>query len=200
MNAITCRLSTSPAAVLLSEYLSTFPNGRELLSTLLNQNVDIWMLAVSPDQGQQLSAFLAQRFDLNAEEMSRFKAIPVATETVWARDWAPLFSYSTSNPNDVGLLDFHYYPDRTVDDAVAQGLADYFKLGLNYLGLKGVFPNLNYKVLPVDVELEGGNVMCTDRNCFVTEEVIKRYRDNYGEIMEPQTILDRLEANLDQKF
>ena len=186
--------------VMLSEHLATFPNGRQLLSTLLDQDIEVWMLAVNQTQTQQMSSYLSQRFGLSADELDGLKPLPVATQTVWARDWAPLISYSTSNPQDIGLLDFKYYPDRSIDDAVPQGISTLFNTGFDLLNLRGRFPDLHYKALPVDVELEGGNVMCTDQNCFVSEEVLLRYQNNYGYKPDAKVILAELEKYLDQTF
>lgn len=185
--------------VVLSEHLATFPNGKAFLQALLGLNTEIWMLTLDQQNLSRTRTLLQTRFGLNSEQMSQLKALPIATQTVWARDWAPLFSFSTQNTTDIGLLDFKYYPDRQVDDAVGPELNLFLNQTASMLGLQSLFPKKNYRNLPVNVELEGGNVMCTRQNCFVSREVLQRVEAE-GITPDPVQITQELEKHLQQKF
>lgn len=184
--------------ILLSEHLASFPNGRQLLQTVLNQKTEVWMLTTNVLNLQLTRASLAQRFGVSPEEMEALKPIPVATQTVWARDWAPLFSYSTQDAHRVGLLDLRYYPERPVDDAVPKALSHFFNQQAPQMGLN-LFPRLNYEHLAVDLEMEGGNLMCTREHCFMSEEVLLRAQKKSPEI-QPETLTSALSNRLQQKF
>ncbi len=189
----------SVQGVVLSEHLATFPNGKEFLKAVLGLNTEVWMLTLDQQNLDDTQRVLQTRFGLQAEQMTRLKALPIATQTVWARDWAPLFSFSTQNTTDIGLLDFKYYPERQVDDAVGPELNLFLNQTASMLGLQSLFPKKNYQNLPVNVELEGGNVMCTRQNCFVSQEVLRRV-EAQGITPDPEQITQELEKHLQQKF
>lgn len=185
--------------LMISEHLASFPNGQVLLKTLLEQDLDIWFLSANAQSVAATQEILNTRFGVASAQMERFKALPIATQTVWARDWAPLFTFSTTASQQVGLLDFRYYPDRPVDDAVAHNLLAFLKHSAQDISLSTLFPKLQYEQLPVDVELEGGNLMCTRQNCFMTEEVLQRIQNRSGQAGDPAQIVFELEKYLEQE-
>lgn len=184
--------------ILMSEHLATFPNGRQLLQTVLQEDTEVWMLTTNVSNLLLTKGSLAERFGVSAEDMARLKPIPVATETVWARDWAPLFSYSRADTGRIGLLDLAYYPERQVDDAVPAALTTFLNQKAPQLGL-GLFPGLHYERLAVDVQMEGGNLMCTESDCFMSEEVLLRARQSDPGV-QPETLTAALESRLTQRF
>lgn len=175
--------------MIISEHLAAFPNGQAFLSSLLKENAQVWLLSANQDLLQQTRANLTSRFGIQADSLSQLKSIPIATESVWARDWAPLFSFSSSNPQQIGLVDYRYYPDRPLDDAVPSALADYLRQS-----------GLQAQALPIDVELEGGNVLCTAQNCFVSEEVLRRVETRTGQNADAAAIKAKLESYITQNF
>lgn len=185
-------------AVIVSEHLATFRNGQEFMKALVDAGVDVWLLASSVPQVQQTRQIMQQRFRLTLEEMQQVKPLPVVTQTVWARDWAPLFAKNTQNPDRWGMVDLTYYPDRPVDDASASRLTQV---------LNGRPPHLSwssaaaptFQSLGVPVELEGGNVMCHPKHCFVTREVLLRLEER-GEVADEAKIVAQLEQYLQQEF
>lgn len=179
--------------MLISEHLAEFPNGKAFLSALLNAGAEVWLLSSNQDLLQQTRTILSQRFGLQDNQMAKLRALPIPTETVWARDWAPLFSYSTQQNGEVGLIDYQYYSDRPLDDAVPSALTRYF-------AGTGPQTGVHLSTLPVNVELEGGNVLCTRKNCFVSEEVVRRVALTKGVTGDPQAIKKELEKYLDQDF
>ncbi|MBF2054282.1 MAG: agmatine deiminase family protein [Candidatus Sericytochromatia bacterium] len=184
--------------ILMSEHLASFPNGRQLLQAVLQHNTEVWMLTTDVSHLQRTRGRLAQRFGVSGTDMARLKPVPVATETVWARDWAPIFSYAAQDPGRIGLLDLQYYPERQIDDAAPAALTTFLNQTAPALGLD-LFPRLHYERLAVDVEMEGGNLMCTDSDCFMTEEVLLRARQRDPEV-QPQSLTAALEARLTQRF
>ncbi|MGV3523637.1 MAG: agmatine deiminase family protein [Candidatus Sericytochromatia bacterium] len=185
--------------LLISEHLASFPNGQVLLKTLLEQNLDIWFLSANAQNIAATQEILSARFGIASDQMARFKPLPIATQTVWARDWAPLFTFSTLAPDQVGLMDFRYYPDRPVDDAVAQNMLHFLNTSATNPALSELFPKLRYEQLPVNVELEGGNLMCTRENCFMTEEVLQRIENRTGKTGDAEQVVFELEKYLEQE-
>ncbi|HEY9840022.1 MAG: agmatine deiminase family protein [Candidatus Sericytochromatia bacterium] len=179
--------------MIVSDHLAEFNNGNELLSTLLNAGAEVWLLSSNQELLTQTRSVLSQRFGLQAEQMQKLRPLPVATESVWARDWAPLFSYSSHYPGELGLVDYRYYAERPLDDGVPAALVRQF-------GLSGPEPGVKLATLPVEVELEGGNVLCTRKNCFVSEEVLRRIEENSGKHADAQVVRSELEKYLEQDF
>jgi agmatine/peptidylarginine deiminase len=185
-------------AVIVSEHLATFRNGQEFMKALMDAKTDVWLLASSVPQVQQTRLIMQQRFHLTAEEMQQVKPLPVLTQTVWARDWAPLMAKNTRNASQWGLVDFKYYPDRTVDDASAERLTQVLNEHPPHLGWStSAAPQ--FQRLPVPVELEGGNVMCNEQHCFVSQEVLLRLEER-GETPNETQIIADLEKYLQQEF
>lgn len=179
--------------VIVSDHLAEFPNGKAFLSALLNAGAEVWLLSSNQALLQQTQSVLTDRFDVPQNQLSQLRALPVATETVWARDWAPLFAYATAQSGEVGLIDYHYYADRPLDDAVPAALSRYFDP-------QGPQTGIHLSNLPVNVELEGGNVLCTRKHCFVSEEVLRRIEVTTGKSGDPATIRSELEKYLQQDF
>lgn len=184
-------------AVMVSEHLATFRNGQEFMKALIDAKTDVWLLASSVPQVQQTRLIMQQRFRLTAEEIQQVKPLPVLTQTVWARDWAPLMAKNTTNSSQWGLVDFKYYPDRMVDDASAARLTQVLNENPPHLGWSTAAPQ--FQQLPVPVELEGGNVMCNDQHCFVSQEVLLRLEER-GETPNEAQIIADLEKYLQQEF
>ena len=183
----------TPRALVVSEHLATFPGGPQFLSTLISEETEVWMLSAIQENAEITKSFLAQRFGLEAQLLENLKVLPIQTQTVWARDWAPLFVASNAEASSFGVLDLNYYPDRPIDDEVPQHILTFINQN------KAIEqPDLDY--LPVNLELEGGNVLCTRDNCFVTEEVIERQILRQGNSSTAEEIQDQLEAYLDQEF
>lgn len=185
-------------AVIVSEHLATFRNGQEFMKALMDAKTDVWLLASSVPQVQQTRQIMQQRFRLTPEEMQQVKPLPVLTETVWARDWAPLMAKNTLNPSQWGLVDLKYYPDRMVDDASAERLTEVLNSHPPHLGWS-TSATPQFQRLPVSVELEGGNVMCNDQHCFVSREVLLRLEER-GETPNETQIIADLERYLKQEF
>lgn len=188
---------TQTQALIVSEHLATFPGGPQLLSALLELGSEVWMLSSVQENAEITRNFLAERFGLAEDMMTQLKVIPAQTQTVWARDWAPLF-VSHAETARMGLVDLDYYPDRPIDDAVPQTLISQIQQIQGQAQNASSSSQLDY--LPIALELEGGNVMCTRRNCFVTEEVIERQLMRSGSHESAEAIQDKLEAYLDQEF
>ena len=185
-------------AVMVSEHLATFRNGQEFMKALMDAKTDVWLLASRVPQVHQTRLLMQQRFRLSAEEIKLVKPLPVLTQTVWARDWAPLMAKNTLNPSLWGLVDLKYYPDRSVDDASAERLTDVLNQHPPHLGWStSAVPQ--FQRLPVPVELEGGNVMCNRQHCFVSEEVLFRLEER-GETPDEAQIIAALETYLQQEF
>ncbi len=176
--------------LIVSEHLASFGNGHQLLSTLLGAGAEIWMLNQDQNILNQTRSQLTERFGVKAEDLNLLKSIPIETQSVWARDWAPLFSYSSSG--GYGLVDYQYYADRPIDDAVPAKLA-------SFLRGSGLSRGQTLQNLPIDVEIEGGNVMCTATNCFVSREVLKRLEER-GETPNAAAIKAELEKYFSQTF
>lgn len=185
-------------AVMVSEHLATFRNGQEFMKALVDAGVDVWLLASSVPQVQQTRQIMQQRFRLTLEEMQQVKPLPVATQTVWARDWAPLFAKNVQHPERWGMVDLKYYPDRPVDDASASFLTQVLQRRPPHLSWSSA-SSPTFQSLPVPVELEGGNVMCHPKHCFVTREVLLRLEER-GEVADEARIVAQLEQYLQQRF
>lgn len=185
-------------AVIVSEHLATFRNGQDFMKALVDAGVDVWLLASSVPQVQQTRLVMQQRFRLSLEEMQQVKPLPVATQTVWARDWAPLMARNMQNPGEWGTVDLMYYPDRTVDDASAARLTQVLNNRPPHLRWSSA-AQPTFKHLSVPVELEGGNVMCSPKHCFVTREVLLRLEER-GEVADADKIVADLEHDLAQEF
>lgn len=179
--------------MLISDHLAEFPNGKAFLSALLNAGAEVWLLSANQELLQQTRTVLSEKFDLQDDQMSQLKALPVATETVWARDWAPLFAYSATQSGEVGMVDYEYYSDRPLDDGVPAALSKYF-------AASGPEPGVHLSNLPVNVELEGGNVLCTRKNCFVSQEVLRRIEVKTSHTGDPVAIKAQLEKYIRQDF
>lgn len=178
-------------SLIVSEHLAAFSNGHELLSTLLGAGAEVWMLNQDQNILSQTRTQLTERFGLKSEALNLLKPIPIETQSVWARDWAPLFSYSTAT-GQYGLVDYQYYPDRPIDDAVPANLT-------SFLRGSALGRGQTLQTLPVDVEIEGGNVMCTQTNCFVSREVLLRIEQR-GKAADAAGIKQELEKYFSQNF
>lgn len=186
-------------AVIVSEHLATFRNGQEFMKALMDAQTDVWLLASSVPQVQQTRRVMQQRFRLTPEEVQQLKPLPVLTQTVWARDWAPLMVKNTLNPSQWGLVDLKYYPDRIVDDASAERLTQVLNTQPPHLGWSTASPTPQFQHLPLNVELEGGNVLCNHAHCFVSREVLLRLEER-GETPNEAQIIAELEKHLQQEF
>ncbi len=183
-------------SVIVSEHLATFRNGQDFMKALIDTDVDVWFLASNAPQVRQTGQILRQRFGLNLEQIRQVKPMPVLTETVWARDWAPVMAKHATEPGKWGLLDFFYYPDRPVDDASPQQVHSVLNQSPDYLNLP---QGLSFSHFSVPVEIEGGNIMCNEAHCFVTEEVLWRIEER-GETADPEAIVNQLEKHIRQEF
>src|SRR5688500_13048615 len=72
--------------MIVSDQLMTFPNGTQLLSTLLSEGAEVWLLSADAGLLKQTRSVLSERFGLQAAQLDRLSPLPVSTDTVWARD------------------------------------------------------------------------------------------------------------------
>lgn len=194
---------TPTQAVIVSERLIADGSGLPLIQALIQAQSDVWMLgtdaqlAKQTEQVLQLSLSPLGLFPLP----QKFVRLPLATDSIWSRDYGPLATLPTpdySGPKlDYKLLNSFYYPDRRQDDRVPVSLSRILNSPLGPLTEKTVFTS------QLSLALEGGNLMCTHERCFSSRSVVER---NVGQtfrnsrpIRSEQDILNEFASQLSQK-
>lgn len=144
------------AAVMLSENLVRQHGDTGLIQALLKAGVDVWYLGLQPP-APELSPLPVR------PPAGRLVPLAVKTNSSWTRDWGPLFA---AGARELRLVDVRY-AGRNVeaDDAVPAQLKH--ALRTEPLLPEGV--RITKTSLPVT--LEGGNLLCNDKLCFVSAKV-----------------------------
>ncbi|MBT9547955.1 MAG: agmatine deiminase family protein [Candidatus Sericytochromatia bacterium] len=166
-------------AVIVSDRVMADSNGLPLLQALIQAQSDVWMLGTDANLAKQTEQAL--QFTLSPLGIfplaQKFVALPLATDSVWSRDYGPLATLPTpeySGPKlDYKLLNSFYYPDRRQDDRVPASLSRILNSPLGPLTEKTVFTS------QLSLALEGGNLMCTQALCFSSRSVVER---NLGQV------------------
>ena len=174
-------------------------SGYQLLRLLLQNEVNPWVLTPSPLEFSAVRDYLRERFQLKAETLARLKSIQVSTESLWARDWAPLMTLPNTEyagqPINVRMLDAKYLSERPIDDSVPR------QIQMSLLEQTNALPGWQFRLQDLPLYMEGGNIMCSRENCFLTEEVlIQNSPEAVGkEALKAPQIVTILERYLDQK-
>ncbi len=186
-------------AVMVSRIILDDDSGYQLLRLLLQSQVNPWLLTPSPLEFSAVREHLRERFQLSAETLAHLKSIQVSTESLWARDWAPLMTIPNheyaGQAIDVRMLDARYLSERPIDDSVPM------QIQLSLLEQANAIPGWHFRLQELPVYMEGGNIMCSRENCFLTEEVLIQ---NSAEVvgtkaLKAPQIIAALERYLDQK-
>lgn len=187
-------------ALIVSENILNDENGFLLLDQVLSAGVQVWLLSASQSNFDWTREHLHGVYHYSDLQLQKLLYFPVKTESTWARDWAPLMTLPEARYRgpavDVRMLKMRYLKERPVDDQVPQELAKTLLQRVQEL------PGLNFYKLDLPFYGEGGNIMCSRRNCFVTEELLRMNSEEYlgvGQAIEPKQIRAALEAHLDQK-
>lgn len=146
---------TPTQAVVMSEQLLDYPEGVQLVQAVAQAGAAPWLLSAQPAQIAWASSLLGDKA----------KLLDVPTDTLWARDWAPLFAVPAKAEAraELKLLDTNYYSGRSLDDMVPQQLRSVL-----------THPDFALKVerASLPVYMEGGNITCTRAHCYVTDEIV----------------------------
>ena len=146
---------TPAQAVVMSEQLLDYPEGVQLVQAVAQAGAAPWLLSAQPERIDWVSALLD----------GKAKRLAVPTDTLWARDWSPLFAVPAKAEAraEIKLLDTNYYSGRSLDDLVPQQLRSVL-----------THPDFALKVerASLPVYMEGGNITCTRADCYVTDEVL----------------------------
>jgi agmatine/peptidylarginine deiminase len=159
-------------AVIISDRLMADGSGLPLLQALMQSKSEIWMLGTDANLAAQTQQTLQQSLSpLGIFPLpQKFYTMRLATDSIWSRDYGPLATLPTadySGPKvDYKLLNSFYYPDRRSDDRVPASLSRILNSPLGPLTQKTVFTS------QLSLALEGGNLMCTEKNCFSSSSVI----------------------------
>ncbi len=182
-------------AVLVSQVVLEDENGYQLLKVLISAGVQVWLLA-ERERLSDIQTHLREVYGLSQAQLSKLHLVPLRTNTLWARDWAPLMllprqaQLKPTKPlkPKLRLLDANYALERQLDEAVAAKLLDelqQFKL------LPGW--QLSHQALPL--WLEGGNLACWNQTCLLGESILHRNPD-----LSAQQIISILTTELDQQI
>lgn len=186
-------------AVMVSQIILDDDSGYQLLRILLQNQVNPWLLTPSLSALSEVRAHLFERFHFSPESLGRLKSIQVATESLWARDWAPLMTIPNTEyvgqAIDVRMLDAKYLSQRPIDDSVPQ------QIQASLLEQANAIPGWQFRLQDLPVYMEGGNIMCSRKHCFLTEEVlIQNSAEVVGkEAIKAPQIVAALERYLDQQ-
>lgn len=146
-------------AVMVSEYITEISGGTNILNAILEAGSDIWYFTSNTNQLTSVNSFL------NTKSANKILNLDITSDTVWARDWAPLMSEPAQDYKgekvDLKMLDTNYFNTRPLDDSISRQI----KNDRNSL-------SLNLKRTSLPVYMEGGNIMCNEKNCFLTSKVI----------------------------
>lgn len=152
------------SAVMVSENLLKQHHDRQLVPALLRHGIDVWFLSSDTQAFESYSETLIPT--LAETGAGRLHALQVNTNSAWTRDWAPLFA-TDAKGKELKLVDPRYQrlADVASDDQMPSQLK--FDLKSNPLLPKQIV--VTKTSLPVI--LEGGNLLCNDRVCFVSAKV-----------------------------
>lgn len=159
-------------AVIVSDKLMEYPGSMQLLQALIQSDSDIWML--SKDQNlfqnsQRLLQISVSPFFPMGQSMYQ---LPIATDSIWSRDYGPISTFPDAEYQgpklDYKLMNSYYYPDRFQDDRVPASLSRVLNSPIGPISQRRVFTS------QLNLALEGGNLMCNDSICFVSDKVIER--------------------------
>ncbi len=154
-------------AVIVSEYITETPEGEGILKGIMETGSDIWFLSANPRQFSSVRNALG----IQADGKGTLKRLNALTESVWARDWAPLIALPGNDYQgekvDFKMLDTNYYPERQADDSISRQIRN------EILNPRSNFINASVKRESLPVYMEGGNIMCNEKNCFLTNKVIE---------------------------
>jgi agmatine/peptidylarginine deiminase len=171
-------------AVIVSEYISQVPGGSNILNGILEAGSDVWYL----NGNTQESAY--SKNSITSKSPNKIIGLDIVPDTIWARDWSPLMSIPQADYNgenvDLKMLDINYYIDRSLDDSVSRQLRD--KLSNNV-------ENLSLKRNSLPVYMEGGNILCNETDCFLTNKLLS---DNQRILQANDIALD--EAEIKKEF
>lgn len=160
-------------AVMISDRLMADMSGRPLVQALIQANAHVWMLGTDQTLYNQTKQIIQSTLSpLGLPLAAQIYQLPVATDSIWSRDYGPLTTLPTAaytGPKlDYKLMNSFYYPDRRSDDRVPALLSRILNSPLGPLTEKTVFTS------QLSLALEGGNLMCTEQDCFSSQSVIDR--------------------------
>lgn len=152
------------SAVMVSENLLKQHHDRQLVPALLQHGIDVWFLSSDPQAFESYSETLVPT--LAQAGAGRLRALQVNTNSAWTRDWAPLFA-TNAKGTELKLVDPRY--KRVADVANDDQMPSQLKFDLKSSPLLPKQIAVTKTSLPMI--LEGGNLLCNDRVCFVSAKV-----------------------------
>ena len=183
-------------AVLVSEIILADENGYRLIQALLQARTEVWFLSDSVAGYDDMLSHLHQVYGLRAPDLARIRQLPVKTQSLWARDWAPLMTLpsqpQTAQQTLLRMLDTRYLPQRPLDDSVPAQIGRF---------LQAQSPShWRFQAVAVPLALEGGNIMCTQSDCVLSDEVLIQNPPAFpGQSGGPDRINSVLAQHLDQR-
>jgi agmatine/peptidylarginine deiminase len=168
-------------AVLLSDSLFRY-NEENYMKEILNSSAkEVWF-ALGEKNSSAFNQKVQEIESLAGDKKEKLKFFNKTSSggsydnTVWARDWAPLFG-KPSNPEplkledsqnfSLALMDFNYYTSRKSDDASGKALERTIREGSE-------FKNESIVRGSVPLYLEGGNFMITSSGfCAVSDKILE---------------------------
>jgi agmatine/peptidylarginine deiminase len=158
------------SAVMVSENLEKIHHDKKLILALLQEDIKVWFLTAKAETFRQYSDSLARELRLGSQKIKNIQALNVQTLSAWTRDWAPLFAAPVPLRREpqLHLVDPYYYrtdADMSNDDSMPAQLQ--FEIKNKFLLGKDI--EITKSELPVI--LEGGNILCNDRLCFISAKV-----------------------------
>jgi agmatine/peptidylarginine deiminase len=174
-------------AVIVSDYISQIPGGEDIINGILEAGSDVWYLNGDNSDNSAIYSHL------NTKSSSKVINFNITADTVWARDWAPLMAIPAADYQgekiDLKMVDANYYDNRPLDDSISRQIKN--EQGSTAAGSLG----LSLKRTSLPVYMEGGNIMCNEKNCFLTRRVIE---ENSKKLQPNDIILD--EDSLKKEF
>lgn len=150
----------------------------QMIAALGEAGVTVYLWTNNPINAALADLYLSLKKIPSAHVVS----VVSRTDSVWMRDYGPQFVYDTAD-SDWGVVDFHYYPGRALDDRTPALVAGY----------RGV-PLIDRQTEQV-VYTEGGNLNHDGLGCVVYSR--RTYERNPGvpEDVIDQRILTAFQAN-----
>lgn len=155
-------------AVLVSQVVLEDENGYHLLRVLLESGIQVWLLA-EREREAEVQGHLREIYGFSRSQLAGLHLMPIRTNTLWARDWAPLMLLPRQ-PGSLpvlGLLDAFYARERELDDLVGTALQDEIKAF-------ALLPDWALRWQRLPLWLEGGNLICRQNECLLGDSIRRR--------------------------
>lgn len=163
-------------AVMLSDQIISEFWKTDVVRAIAEAGAKVWILVPDKNREVEIVAQLIEKTLLtNLFIQSHIRFFYINTSTLWVRDWSPFWAYELIDEKiDFWFIDYKYLVDdnRKFD-------AEFTKTFYQNLNMK-IDPKAgNFKYLDLSIYMDGGDLLCSWKVCFLSEQVLQHNKNKY---------------------